>query len=162
METITLGLSFSTRMLGIAVFKENTLVDYFLKLHKAKWSVEKLELILASLASCLEHYAIGDIVILMPEMHCQTDDFIKLLVAIKSFFEEYNLPTLVYEVTEVYREFGSPVKRTRNSLMRRLVVLYPELERYYAKELMNKNKYYVKLFEAVAVGAHHWLQLNEK
>ncbi len=161
MDTITLGLSFSTRMLGIAVFKENTLVDYFLKLHKAKWSIEKLEFILASLASCLEHYAITDVVILMPERHCQTSDFMSLLAAIESFFEEYNLSTVLYDVKEVYREFGSPVKRTRNSLMKRMVLFYPELEQYYQKELTNKNKYYVKLFEAVAVGAHHWLKRNQ-
>ena len=162
MDTITLGLSFSTRMLGISVFNENTLVDYFLKLNKAKWSIEKLEFVLASLASCLSHYAITDVVVLLPERHCRTTEFEKLLAAIKSFFEEYNLSTVIYDVKEIYHEFGSPVKRTRNALMKRLVLFYPELEQYYQKELTNKNKYYVKLFEAVAVGAHHWLKQNQK
>jgi hypothetical protein len=149
-------------MLGMAIFKENMLMDYFLKLHKAKWSVEKQEFILASLASCLAHYAITDVVILMPENHCLTDDFNKLLAAIQSFFEERTVATVIYEVNEVYRAFGSPVKRTRDSLMKRIVIFYPELEKYYAKELMNKNKYYVKLFEAVAVAGHHWLKQQQK
>jgi hypothetical protein len=162
METITLGLSFSTRMLGLAIFKENRLTDYFLKLDKAKWSVEKQELILASLASCLAHYAITDVVILVPEKHCQIADFRKLLQAIESYFEEHGLHTICYQVKDVYRAFGSPVRRTRNALMKRIVSFYPELERYYAKELVNKNKYYVKLFEAVAVAGYHWLDHHQK
>jgi hypothetical protein len=162
MDTITLGLSFSTRMLGMSIFKENMLMDYFLKLHKAKWSIEKQEFILASLASCLAHYAVTDVVILMPEKHCLTDDFNKLFAAIQSFFEEYGLSTVLYDVKEVYLRFGSPVKRTRNSLMKRMAIFYPELDKYYAKELTNKNKYYVKLFEAVAVAGHHWLRQYQK
>ncbi|HVW97060.1 MAG TPA: hypothetical protein VHA56_13905 [Mucilaginibacter sp.] len=162
MDTITLGISFSTRMLGLAMFKENTLMDYYLKLNKAKWSDNKQELILASLASCLLHYAITQIVIVIPDKHCQTDEFNKLLSAIQSFFEDHNVPIMLYQAKEVYTAFGSPLKRTRHSLMKRMILFYPELEKYYSKELENKNKYYVKLFEAVAVAGYHWLNQNQK
>jgi len=162
MEDITLGLSFSTRMLGLAVFEGNTLMDYFLKLHKAKWSGDKNELILASIASSMSHYAIAKIIVLLPADHCQTEDFRKLQSAIESFALEKGIKTIFYQAKDVYYAFGSPVKRTRNALMKRLVSFYPELEKYHDRELTNKNKYYVKLFEAVAVGAYHWLQQNQK
>jgi hypothetical protein len=55
---------------------------------------------------------------------------------------------------------GSPVRRTRKSLMKRLVMIYPELTTYYEREETNKNKYYIKLFEAIAAGAYHWLKEN--
>src|SRR6185312_11297199 len=148
-------------MLGLAVFKENTLVDYFLKLHKAKWSSNKQELILASIASCLAHYAIAEVIMLLPADHCQTEDFKKLQSAIESFALEKGIQTVTYQATDIYHALGNPIKRTRNALMRRLVSFYPELEKYHDKELGNKNKYYVKLFEAVAVGAYHWLQQNQ-
>src|SRR6185312_1656268 len=121
MEAITLGLSFSTRMLGLAVFKENTLVDYFLKLHKAKWSSNKQELILASIASCLAHYAIAEVIMLLPADHCQTEDFKKLQSAIESFALEKGIQTVTYQATDIYHALGNPIKRTRNALMRRLV-----------------------------------------
>jgi len=162
METITLGLSFSTRMLGLAVFKSNTLVDYYLKLHKEKWSPEKQDLMLTSLASCIAHYTITDIAVSIPDMHCQTADFEKLLAAVQSFAAEHNVPTLLYQSKEIYQAFGSQVRRTRNSLMKRMTSFYPELEKYFTKELANKNKYYIKLFEAVAVAAYHWLQQNRQ
>ena len=39
--------------------------------------------------------------------------------------------------------------------MKTLVQQFPELYYCYQKELRNKNKYYIKLFEAVAVAALH-------
>jgi hypothetical protein len=162
METITLGLSFSTRMLGLAVIKSNNLIDYCLKLHKEKWSEYKQDLILASLASCIAHYTITDVVLSMPDTHCLTEEFLKLVYAVESFSHEHNIKTVRYQAKEIYRAFGSPVRRTRNALMKRMALFYPELQKYYDKERANKNKYYIKLFEAVAVSAYHWLKQNQK
>ena len=37
--------------------------------------------------------------------------------------------------------------------MRGLVAKFPELRMFYEREMRNKNKYYVKLFEAVGMAA---------
>lgn len=96
----------------------------------------------------------------IPDSYHQTDDFKDLLSAIISFAESNGIQVTEYRAKELYLKLGSPVRRTRNALMKRLVMLYPELEMYYNRELSNKNKYYIKLFEAVAVGAYHWLEQN--
>ena len=162
METTILGLSFSTRMLGLAVFQSNTLIDYSLKLHKEIWSPQKLDSVLTSLASCVESYTINDIALSIPNGYHQTKDFNELLIAIKSFAEDRRIQVTEYTAKDLYERFGNPVKRTSNALMKRLVMLYPELSMYYDRELLNKNKYYIKLFEAIAVGAYHWLKQNGK
>ena len=162
METTILGLSFCTRMLGLAVIKSDHLVDYSIKLHKALWSPQKRDLILASLASCIECYNITYIAISIPESHHQTNDFKELLSAIESFGYNQGIPLVSYQTKEIYQNFGSPVKRTRQSLMKRLIMFYPELSQYYDRECINKNKYYIKLFEAVAVASYHWLELKKK
>ncbi len=46
--------------------------------------------------------------------------------------------------------------------MRVLAGLYPELSFQYRKEMGNKNKYYVKLFEAVGVATIHSQRLKGK
>jgi len=162
METVILGLSFSTRMHGLAVFKSNHLVDYSIKLHKAMWSPEKRDLIIASLASCIVHYAITDIVVSIPDLHHQIPEVNEIISAVDTLALEYGAKMFHYNAKELYRHFGNPVKRTRDNLMKRLVLLIPELERYYQKEVRNKNKYYIKLFEAVAAAVYHWIQLMSK
>ena len=145
-------------MLGLAVFKSNLLMDYSLKLHKEKFSLSKTELFLSSLQTCFESYTVKHMVLSIPEVYQQTGDFQDILKAIQGFAQSNDLQFTCYPVKELYERFGNPVKRTRLGLIKRLVLLYPELEVYYHRELSNKNKYYIKLFEAVAAGAYHWVQ----
>ena len=155
METTILGLSFSTRMTGLAVFTSNSLIDYSLKLHKEIWSPQKREMIITSLGSCVGNYTITSIALSIPDLHQQTRGFRELKEAIECFAESHKIPVTLYPARELYQRFGSPVKRTRNALMKRLVLLFPELSRFYEREQANRNKYYIKLFEAIAVGAYH-------
>ena len=155
MEAGILGISFSTRMLGLAVFQSNSLIDYSLKLHKEMWSPDKRDKVLASLASCIGHYTISAISLSIPDMHQQTNCFQELKEAIEMFADVHGIPVACYSAKELYQRFGSPVKRTRHALMKRLVLLFPELSLYYDRELANRNKYYINLFEAVAVAAYH-------
>lgn len=154
METTILGLSFSTRMTGLAVFKSHSLIDYSLKLHKEKWSPQKREMIIASLGSCVDNFTITSIALSIPDEHQQTSAFKQLQEDIESFADSHRIPVTRYTAKEVYQRF-SPVKRTRNALMKRLVILFPELSLYYEREQTNRNKYYVKLFEAIGVAAIH-------
>lgn len=158
METITLGLSFSTRIIGLAVFKSNVLIDYATKLYKQEWSDTKLKAMLEGIAFRLKHYPVSEIVLAMPDKHCQSKDFKTLLPAIITFAHEHTIPVTTYNAKDIYHRFGCPVKRTRHGFMKRLVLLFPELDSYYTKELTNKNKYYIKLFEAVAAGGYHWFE----
>lgn len=162
METVILGISCNTRMLGLAVFKSNHLMDYSVKLHKERFSPKKIELFLSSLQSSRLTYTVSHIVLSMPLPHYQTDEFKALVEAIEGFAERNNLPLIRYSVADLYHAFGNRVKATRYSLMKRLEMFYPELEDIFLKEQRNKNKYYIKLFEAVAVGSYHILQLQVK
>jgi len=158
MEATILGLSFSTRMLGLAVFQANSLIDYSLKLHKEMWSPHKRDMILASLASCIENYTISDIALSIPDLHQQTNAFKELQQAIEWLAEINGIPVTSYQAKELYMHWGSPVKRTRHALMKRLALLIPELSAYYEREVANRNKYYIKLFEAVGIAAFHSLE----
>lgn len=162
METPTiLGISFSTRQTGLAVFT-SSLVDYSLSLYKERWSSHKRDMILASLGACIRKHYIKHIALSIPEDYHQTKQFKELLSTIITFATMNNIPYTSYPVSEVYRTLGSPIRRTRASLMKRLVMFYPELEIYQQREGRNRNKYYIKLFEAVAVAAHHWVEKQRK
>lgn len=160
MEAGILGLSVSTRMTGLAVFHSNSLIDYSLKLHKEMWSPHKKEMVLASLASCIQNYTITAIALSIPEVYQLTTGFTELKEAIEVFAEMQGIPITAYQASELYKRFGSPIRRTRQALMKRLVLLFPELSLYYEREQVNRNKYYIKLFEAVAVAAYHWQEMK--
>lgn len=155
MDPITLGLSFSTRMFAYALFKSKDLMDYSLKLHKAPWSQQKRDSIFTSFTAAVKNYTISHIVVSIPDIHQQTTEFNELLGVIESFAFVHRISVTKYPAKNIYWEFGSPVKRTRSRLMKRLCLFYPELERFYSKEQRNRNKYYIKLFEAIGAGAYH-------
>ncbi|MCW3108360.1 MAG: hypothetical protein JWQ09_2866, partial [Segetibacter sp.] len=59
--------------------------------------------------------------------------------------------------------YGAEAKaKNKKEMMRNICNQYPELSSYYRKEVNNKTKYYVKLFEAVAVATIHSLRLIER
>lgn len=145
-----LGLSFSTRNQGLAVVKLNLLVDYSLKLYKGKWSLQKKELILTSLATCIESYNIQKLALSIPSKCHQTEWCKELLTSILALAKMYSITVIEYSTKELLLLIPNSTKRPKKGLMKRLVELFPELITYYKKELNNKHKYYIKMFEAIA------------
>jgi hypothetical protein len=137
-------------MQGLAVIKSNYLVDYSLKLNKDKWGPQKRDLILSSLASCIKGHTINTICLSIPRLHQQTKEFKELYVLIRSLAYQQKLRLVEYEPKELLLLCTRGEKKTKKALMRSLCETYPELSLQYEKEMSNRNKYYIKLFEAVA------------
>lgn len=150
----TLGISTNTRLLGLAIINQGCLVDYSIHLHKSSWSPSKADRIITSLEPCVGRYCIKNVVLSIPHVHHQTKEFKDLICHIKKHFKAKDLP--VYsEPSETLYSFCPPEqKKTKKAMMKSLAKRFPELGYCYLKELRNKKKYYIKLFEAVAVAVH--------
>ena len=146
-----LGLSFNTRNLGLAVVKLNQLVDYSSKLHKAKWTPQKREMILTSLGSCMDGYNIQKIALSIPHIWHQTSEFRDMMRAIIALAQMENIEVVTYTPKDLFLFIPDSKKKTSKAFMKQLVFLYPELAECYEKEVSNKNKYYYKMFEAIGV-----------
>lgn len=144
-----LGLSFNTRNLGLAVVKLNQLVDYSSKLHKAKWDSQKREMILTSLAACIDAYNIQKIALSIPYAIHQTEAFRELNNAIIALAKMRNIKVVTYIPKDFFLFIPNAGKKTQAEMIKRLVALYPELRLTYEKEIRNKTKYYYKMFEAI-------------
>jgi len=152
MEVQTImGLSFNTRNLGLAVVKLDQLVDYSSKLHKEKWTPQKREMILTSLGSCVDGYNIQKITLSIPHPRHQTNEFTQLVTAIIALAQMRHIEVITYTPKDLLLFIPGYKKKNSKVFMKQLVLLFPELEPYYEKELRNKNKYYFKMFEAVGV-----------
>ena len=150
MTPTILGISFSTRMQGLAVIKSHYLIDYSLKLLKDKWGPQKRDLILSSLASCIKCHTISTICLSIPRPHEQTKEFKELYVLIRNLAYQQKIRLVEYSPKQLLLLVTGPEKKTKKAMMRSLSEMYPELVMQYEKEMSNRNKYYIKLFEAVA------------
>ncbi len=149
-ETV-LGLSFSTRNLGLAVVRLDQLVDYYSKLHKEKWTLKKREMILTSLGSCIDSHTIRKINLSIPYLRHQTGEFMELLSEINELAQSKNIEVITYTPKDLFHFIPDSKKKTQKVFMNQLVLLYPELLPYYEKEMNNRTKYYYKMFEAIGV-----------
>ncbi len=157
-----LGISCSTRILALSVFYNQQLVDYAITLNKARWSENKKELFMQMINNyCLKHN-ITHIALIIPQLFYQTDESTELIAAITKLAAKSGILLTSYPIAEIYQIFANRANPTRASLIRRITMFYSELEVFELKELQNKNKYYIKLFEAVACASILVLANQEK
>ncbi len=152
---VTLGISTNTRLLGLAIIKQGGLVDYSIHLHKSSWSPSKVTAIITSLEPCVRQYCIKNVVLSSPHAYHQTNEFKQLISAIQAYFEAKNIPFSSLSTQAVYSLCPPDQKKTKKVLMTVLTDQFPQLSYCYQRELRNKNKYYIKVFEAVAVATLH-------
>lgn len=149
----TLGISTNTRLLGFAIIKQDQLLDYSIRLYKSSWSPSKATQIITSLEPCVRRYSITRVVLSIPPKHHQTKAFRHLHLQLKAHFEERNIAFCTRFVRETISMAIADKRKTKRALLDSVVQKYPELQYCYLRELRNKKQYYVKVFEAVAVGS---------
>jgi hypothetical protein len=158
--TVILGLSINARMQGLAIISGNNLIDYHIQLRKEAWNPDKREMILASLQPWLGRYSIKQIALSIPYETQTSSQTKELLEAIASFCSEKKIRIASYPPNALYHFFEEC--KTKKEIMKTLAMKYPELLFHYHKEMRNKNKYYVKLFEAAGVATIHAQKLKGK
>ena len=159
---VVFGLSVNTRMLGLAIISGNNLIDYEIQLRKEAWCPLKQEKILASLQPWFSSYNINSIAMSIPYENQTSSQTKELLESLSRYFTERNIPIYSYHIKALYTLCTENKAKTKKEVMWFLAHLYPGLVRYYKKEIGNKNKYYIKLFEAVGVATLHSQNEKEK
>jgi hypothetical protein len=152
---VTVGISTNTRLLGLAIIKQNTLLDYSIRLYKSSWSPTKADMILASLEPCVRQYCIKKVILSIPYAHHQTENFKILIYRIRDFFEAKGISVIAETPEAIHPLFPEGQKKTKKALMDALCLQFPQLSHCRIRELRNKKKYYGKVFEAVAVAMLH-------
>jgi hypothetical protein len=151
----TLGISTNTRLVGLAIIINGELEAYKIQLHKSSWCLSKATQIITCLEACAQQYSINQVVLSIPPKHYQTNEFRYLLSQIKTFFERQGIPVFTESVQALHVFCNGHGRKTKRKVMQALSERFPELQTCYQKELRNKNKYYVKVFEAVGIALLH-------
>lgn len=148
-----LSISTNTRLLGLAIITEQGLQDFSIRLYKAPWSPRKANLMITGLEPCVRQYCPKTVILSIPPLHYQTKEWQMFKNLLCNHFAARGIAVQLCEHTKLHALCTPDVRPTKDALMQSMALAYPQLRRLYKRELRNKHRYYIKLFEAV--GAAH-------
>jgi aspartyl/asparaginyl beta-hydroxylase (cupin superfamily) len=95
-------------------------------------------------------------------VYYQAEPFQELWQEMIYRLRKMKLPVSMSRQNELQSLIGNEERLSRELLMDTLVTLYPELEVYARTEKRNRNKYYYKMFEAVAAATLYQRRKQEE
>ena len=148
-----LAINPGTRYVGIAVFHGLELVEWRVKVIGEKWSKEKQRKILALVRRFDEQYEPNFLAIKQLHRSRSSDNLNCLSRRIKQECRRNGLKVYQFTIKELEAFFLGKGRTNKNKLAQVLASKYHFLLPEFQKEQENKNPYYFRMFEAVAIGA---------
>ena len=148
-----LAINPGTRYVGIAIFHGLELVEWRVKVIGEQWSKEKQRKILVLVRRFIEQYEPNVLAIKQLHRSRSSDNLNCLASRIKQLSKRNGLKVYQYTIKELEAFFLGKGRTSKNKLAQVLASKYHFLLPEFQKEQENKNPYYFRMFEAVALGA---------
>ena len=139
-----------TRYFALAVSSGYQLRDWRIKSLKGKWSKGKIEKIKAIISNYISRYGINNLAIKRVDPVRSSHNLKELTRRIKEFAKRKGIKVFEYSLEDI-KKFFSGEKINKRQLAELVGSRYQELFSKLYKEKNNKNPYYSKIFEAVAL-----------
>jgi len=153
-ETIRIiGINPGTRYLGIAVFEGPELMDWRIKVLEGKWSERKIKKAIEILSTLFDQYEPNVLVIKKLHPYRRSEGLLRLATKIKEFARRKKLKVYQYSIKEIEKFFVAAGKLNKRNLIEAMVKLFPVLHHDLKTEQRHKNRYHIRMFEAVALAA---------
>lgn len=150
MDQSIIGISIGTRSIGIALIRERQLLDWQVKSFKGKMNQQKLYMISGAVLNLMRKYNSTEVVFKMPDRSQVYENVALLKKHLTKSLMSHNVVIYFYSLTDIKTALGVSIYN-KQKLLEWGAGTYKQLKVTYVKELKNKNSYYIKLFEAVAV-----------
>jgi Holliday junction resolvasome RuvABC endonuclease subunit len=148
-----IGINPGTRYLGIAVLDGSELLDWRVKVLKGKWSKEKMKRAIGIISDIIEQYEPNILVIKKLHPSRRSWNLVQLVAKIKEFSKSKGLKVFQYSIKDVEEFFIKEDKLNKKNLAEKILSEYQVLFNEFMKEKRNKNLYFIRMFEAVALAA---------
>lgn len=148
-----IGVNPGTRYMGLAFFNGAELRDWRVRVVKGVWSKKKLKKVVNVLSDFIDQYEPNVIAIKTIHPSRSSKNLKQLISQIKKLSEESGLRIYEYSVQELEEFFFNENKTNKNEMAGVLAGKYLDLSDELKKEETNKNPYYIRMFEAVALGS---------
>ena len=144
------GINPGTRYLGLAVFCGHELRDWQVKNLDGRWSDDKIAKTLSALLSLIDSYEANILAVKRLNPSRSSPNLNKLATEIENLSKMRKLRICAYSIDEIKRYFQQGNKKNLAEIM---ASAYPILYHELRKEQTNLNPYYIRMFEAVALGS---------
>jgi len=148
-----LGINPGMRYLGLAVLYGQELLDWRIKVLDGKWSNEKIKKAIKILSDFFYQYEPTVMVIKKLHPSRRSENLLRLTNKIKEFSKCKKLKVYQYSIKEIESFFIEDEKLNKQNLIDAIAKLYPILHNDLSKERSQKNAYYIRSLEAVALAS---------
>ena len=156
-----IGINPGTRYLGIALFQGPELWDWRIKVFEGRWTKAKMEKIKEAILGFIKRYDPDVMAIKKLHPSRSSPNLKKLVANIKELSRRKGLKVCQYSIKELESFFNPEEKINKKGLAEVIASEYPVLSHEFSKEKSNKNAYHIRMFEAVALGAVCFHQLDK-
>lgn len=154
-----IGINPGTRYLGVAIFEGPEPVDWRNKTLKEKWSKEKMNRVIGIISSFIERYEPNILAIKKLHPSRRSENLKRLVVRIKEFSKRKGLKVYQYSIKNLENFFSGEERIKNKKRLAEIVVSeFPVLFHEFKRDKSNRNKYFIRVFEAVALASrcfHH-------
>lgn len=143
-----LGISLGTRIIGIAVIRDDRLLHWQVRKFKGAWSPKRTQQILVFISQFVRKHEIRLIAVKVPTHGYLSLGLVDLVAELGMYASIANLDMRSFRIHEL-KEFFAKKSLNRKEMMHSICERFPFLECTYYKEIENRKEYHSKMFEAI-------------
>lgn len=155
-----IGINPGTRYLGICVLSGSELRDWRIKALKGKWSKEKMEKIKGIVSGLIKCYEPDALAIKKLNPNRSSLNLNMLVAGTLELAKRKGLKVLRYSIKDI-EAFFSDERINKKKLAEIIASQHPVLFNELNKEKTQRNPYYIRMFEAVALASVCLHQLDK-
>jgi RNase H-fold protein (predicted Holliday junction resolvase) len=139
-----LGISLGTTVTGIAILKDEALIEWNNHVYPQAWSDNKMRIILKQYKRYIARHNVNAVVVKIPPTKKQTTSM--LLKAIEKLAKKHGC---AFDITSKREIKGFFTLKNTDALIEYAQIKYPKLRNTYLKSIATNHRYHKKLYEAV-------------
>jgi len=155
-----IGINPGTRYMGITIFMGSELREWRIKIFSGKWSKDKMEKIKKIILDFIELYNPNILAIKKLHSSRSSQSLKNLIVRLKDICRRKGLKLYQYSIDDLEKFFVLEGKANKKNLVKIIASEYTDIFHELKREKENKNPYYIRMFEAIALAAMCFHQLD--
>jgi Holliday junction resolvasome RuvABC endonuclease subunit len=155
-----LAVNPGSRYIGFAAFRGPELLDWGVRVIRARTPRGRLKVADAILIEAIERFQPDTLAIKRLHQSRSSGSLNGLTNTIKQIAQRRRLRVCQYSIGQLKQALCPEAKSNKRRLAEHMAASYPVLTHDLQKELTNRNPYYLRMFEAVALGVVCYQQIE--